>query len=314
MRSEATTVEEYLAELPKGRRDGIARVREAILSRLPQGFEEVMNWGMITYQVPAAIEAFSMEEFIDPEPSTEAPLEASLDLLTVAAGSVLVTSLSLVLRESARGLLFGTGGAAVNATLALAGWLIYRRGIGAPTGVTALAWLLFTINAWMATVYLIASPLLAFGDWMTLVDLFANRGPFRASLVATGLFISGLVWKETVPSLARVVGNGAAASRRVRGRRLAGVAWLAIGGLAAMAAVPALVGMASGIEATWGALPNVAGTFLATVPLLLAGRGVRGHPVPGAALELKRSWWVVAAGVLAAGVLTATFAGRVSFG
>jgi uncharacterized protein YdhG (YjbR/CyaY superfamily) len=55
MRSEATTVEEYLADLPEERREAITRVREAILSRLPQGFEEVMNWGMIAYQVPAAV-------------------------------------------------------------------------------------------------------------------------------------------------------------------------------------------------------------------------------------------------------------------
>ena len=52
MRSAAGTVEEYLASLPEDRRRTIAAVRREILARLPDGYEEVMNWGMITYQVP----------------------------------------------------------------------------------------------------------------------------------------------------------------------------------------------------------------------------------------------------------------------
>jgi uncharacterized protein YdhG (YjbR/CyaY superfamily) len=52
MRSEAVTVDEYLAELPAERRAAIARVRDEIVTNLPAGYEEVMNWGMITYQVP----------------------------------------------------------------------------------------------------------------------------------------------------------------------------------------------------------------------------------------------------------------------
>jgi uncharacterized protein YdhG (YjbR/CyaY superfamily) len=52
VRSDAATVEEYLAALPTDRRDALERVRAAILRGLPEGYEEVMNWGMITYQVP----------------------------------------------------------------------------------------------------------------------------------------------------------------------------------------------------------------------------------------------------------------------
>ena len=52
MQSHATTVDEYLSELPDGRREAIGRVRQTILANLPQGYEEAMNWGMITYQVP----------------------------------------------------------------------------------------------------------------------------------------------------------------------------------------------------------------------------------------------------------------------
>jgi len=52
MRSSASTVEQYLAELPDDRREAIETIREVILKNLPEGYEEVMNWGMITYQVP----------------------------------------------------------------------------------------------------------------------------------------------------------------------------------------------------------------------------------------------------------------------
>jgi uncharacterized protein YdhG (YjbR/CyaY superfamily) len=52
VRSTATTVDEYLAELPDDRRDAIEEVRETIVEHLPDGFVETMNWGMISYEVP----------------------------------------------------------------------------------------------------------------------------------------------------------------------------------------------------------------------------------------------------------------------
>lgn len=52
MRSSASTVAQYLSELPADRRAAVEAVRQTILENLPAGYEEVMNWGMITYQVP----------------------------------------------------------------------------------------------------------------------------------------------------------------------------------------------------------------------------------------------------------------------
>jgi len=54
MQSDATSVEGYLSELPAYRRAAIEAVRQTILENLPDGYEEVINWGMITYQVPLA--------------------------------------------------------------------------------------------------------------------------------------------------------------------------------------------------------------------------------------------------------------------
>ena len=52
MYSTDKTVEDYLAELPGDRFDALTQLRHVILDRLPAGYEEAMNWGMITYQVP----------------------------------------------------------------------------------------------------------------------------------------------------------------------------------------------------------------------------------------------------------------------
>jgi uncharacterized protein YdhG (YjbR/CyaY superfamily) len=52
MQSKAATVLEYLAELPPDRRKTLETVRQVIIKNLPEGYEEAMNWGNITYQVP----------------------------------------------------------------------------------------------------------------------------------------------------------------------------------------------------------------------------------------------------------------------
>ena len=52
MQSKANTVKQYLNELPNDRKKAISIVRQTILGNLPEGYDEVMNWGMITYEVP----------------------------------------------------------------------------------------------------------------------------------------------------------------------------------------------------------------------------------------------------------------------
>ena len=51
-KSAARTVDEYLSELPPDRRAVISTVRDVILKNLPAGYEETMDWGMISYQIP----------------------------------------------------------------------------------------------------------------------------------------------------------------------------------------------------------------------------------------------------------------------
>lgn len=50
--SKAATVKQYLEELPDDRRREVFAVRSVLRKNLSKGFEETMNWGMITYEVP----------------------------------------------------------------------------------------------------------------------------------------------------------------------------------------------------------------------------------------------------------------------
>lgn len=52
MQSDAKTPEEYLSELEPVRREAISAVRDVILENLPEGYEEVMQYGMLSYVVP----------------------------------------------------------------------------------------------------------------------------------------------------------------------------------------------------------------------------------------------------------------------
>ncbi len=52
MKSDAATVEEYLAGLPEERRQAINAVRRVVLEHLPDGYEECMAFGMIAWVVP----------------------------------------------------------------------------------------------------------------------------------------------------------------------------------------------------------------------------------------------------------------------
>lgn len=49
------TVSEYLDNIPEDRREAFNQLREAIITNLPEGFEECINYGMIGYVVPHAI-------------------------------------------------------------------------------------------------------------------------------------------------------------------------------------------------------------------------------------------------------------------
>lgn len=52
MQYDVHTVEEYIAALPENRRFAIEKLRNVVLTNLPNGFEEQISYGMISYVVP----------------------------------------------------------------------------------------------------------------------------------------------------------------------------------------------------------------------------------------------------------------------
>jgi hypothetical protein len=50
----ALTVHQWLASVPAERKDAINAVRDAVNERLPRGYEETVDWGMLAWVVPLA--------------------------------------------------------------------------------------------------------------------------------------------------------------------------------------------------------------------------------------------------------------------
>ncbi len=55
MQSKATTVDQYLSEVPADRQAAMNKLRKVILKNLPKGFKETMGYGMMGYCVPHSI-------------------------------------------------------------------------------------------------------------------------------------------------------------------------------------------------------------------------------------------------------------------
>lgn len=55
MQSSAKDPIEYIESLPQERKEVVLKIREAIFQNLPEGFEEVFNYGMLGYVVPHSI-------------------------------------------------------------------------------------------------------------------------------------------------------------------------------------------------------------------------------------------------------------------
>src|SRR6187431_427497 len=52
MKSNSLTPKDYLDSLPEERRQAVSALRKVIRKNLPEGFKEVMTYGMIGYVVP----------------------------------------------------------------------------------------------------------------------------------------------------------------------------------------------------------------------------------------------------------------------
>lgn len=246
-------------------------------------------------------------------------------LAVLAAGGTVeaVTALGLMGRWSARrtpdALLVHASGTVANAALVGLSWWVLSRRPG-PGSVGAVAWLVFVANGWIAAGHLVLSPLLGVGDWIAIVDLFANRGPMRASVLVTGLFVCGVLWKGTYESLAPVAGGGATPARLRTARSLTRTAWLS-GTVVVMLStvVTALMAPSDGLllhtglstesglasRLTVALLASATGIGAATFPAVLAVSKIEERPVRGPILSIERSPLLIVAGVIAGMVMVA---------
>ncbi len=55
MKYEASTVAEYIDQIPDDRKPYLTKLRESVSENIPDGFEEMMNYGMIGYVVPLSL-------------------------------------------------------------------------------------------------------------------------------------------------------------------------------------------------------------------------------------------------------------------
>jgi uncharacterized protein YdhG (YjbR/CyaY superfamily) len=55
MTSNATTVDQYMDELPEDRKKTMMEMRKTILKNIPKGFKEQISYGMIGYVVPHSL-------------------------------------------------------------------------------------------------------------------------------------------------------------------------------------------------------------------------------------------------------------------
>lgn len=261
-----------------------------------------------------------------------------LDLPTIAAAGVLAYACAIILHEAAhlltgfavggvpelisstdvRGnwsrvrdvgfVMIGVSGSLMNAVLALAGWLVFRSRVGRPDTTALVAWAFFAVNTWMPALYLVGSPMIGFGDWMTVFEHLPNTGILRVTGVLSGLFVVGVLRQGTLRSIAQLTGNGPAPERMRRAALVTRTLWAA-GVLVAFAA-----SLFSPLTLLWAVPIAVSSSAITTLPLLFIAMRVGGEPVPGAPLRVERSWGVIVAGVMAGAALVGVFGPGVAFG
>lgn len=61
----ASSADDYIRQIPDDRKEAFSKLREIIKSNLPEGFEETLHYGMLTWVVPHSI--FSAGYHVDPK-------------------------------------------------------------------------------------------------------------------------------------------------------------------------------------------------------------------------------------------------------
>lgn len=200
----------------------------------------------------------------------------------------------------------GAAGSLVNWVLAGLG---LRSALRAKRNETRVAaWIFAAVNGLIPSVYMVASPLMGFGDWATVISQFENRWLVRLAVGAIGVGLAAWWVRRVGPLLERHLAALPRADREAAAITLTRTVWLAGGGLGLAAA------LSSPLGPLWAIPIGVGSTIGTTWPLLPMGRVAGGRalaaPEPHAATVLvpRSSWWVLVGG--GAGLAFAWFFGR----
>lgn len=183
-------------------------------------------------------------------------------------------------------LLIGISGSLVNWILAGLGLILLRRKTPASAHLKFLAWLLLAVNGFMASVYMVVSPLLGFGDWATLLGRLSARWPLRLVTALVGGVLTLWWFRLSARWLACLVAGAGVEARLGTARALVASSWCTGGVLSIMAALFSPLGLA------W-AVPIAVGSTLGTTwPLLPAARSAaeQGCEEPVGLNGISRSW------------------------
>lgn len=187
------------------------------------------------------------------------------------------------------------GGTLANLLCGL-GLLAWLRTMRRPTAqLYYFVWLAMTVNLLQAGGYLMASPLLGFGDWKDFIAGLAPRFAWQLGLTALGVLISGAALSFGVRTLAPLLG-GQLAERQRRARWLCVVPYVFAGAL--VFSIAALFNPGGKVFILTSAAAHLGGTaWLVWLPAWVKPAKAT-TPAEPLALSRHRGWLL--AGLLAA--------------
>ncbi len=174
--------------------------------------------------------------------------------------------------EVSRGgdVLIGISGSLVNWILAALGYCMLRvRKISGASRY--FAWLLMAVNGFFAFVYMAASPLIAFGDWVTILRGFPLETPLRVVTSAMGIALTCWWMRLSARQLAPLFPAPTQAARLAKAYPVTLTSWLAGGSIAAVAS------LLRPLELRWALIVAIASTFGTTWTLRPTARLAARH-------------------------------------
>jgi hypothetical protein len=150
-------------------------------------------------------------------------------------------------------------------------------------------WLSMSVNLFLPSTYLLAAPIIKYGDSYFLISNLPGQFVWRSALVSAGAVMCWFSFQLCRTELVRLIGSEGRASR--------GVAWeLVAPAYVAGGVITVAAGLFSQLEFKWAQLEAVGGTFGLTVWLLLLPLSIPEAPATWALpFTIPRSiGWIVA--------------------